>query len=187
MTRARFGSTKRKYKREHSRKQRENNISSEVNAFIAAHIPELQNKEIDENNYQLQLEKLLNILQKHYPKLDDYRIARNCLSSKINEGNKQGKYCLPVPPYIIQAKRGAIFRTQNWFIKVKALNQWKYHWLRQLASSQTENIASTEYLLASSLISAALYGGLCIPEALVALANQLIELNEPLIKNKNEV
>jgi len=182
MNNSAFGSTKRKTKRDHSRKITFDYISEQIKNLISSDLPELENKPINETIYQEQIQKLIKKLEKDYPHLDHYRIARNCLSYEINEGNKKGSYYLDVPPYVIQAKRGVIFRTEKWFQKSKELNQWKFLWCKSLSSTVIdESHPSSEYLLTSSLLSAAIFGGLCIPEAIVSLANQLTQKKQPLL------
>jgi len=177
-----FGSSARKTRRTLVRKKRHNTINNEVNALICEHLTELKNAPINESIYELQVQVLITTLKAKYKQLDDYRIARNSLSKEINEGNKLGKHYLSVPPYVIQAKRGAILRNRSWFKNVRLLNEWKFHWCKNLTcTTEQSDPASAEYLLLSSLISAALFGGLCIPEALVALANQLVKEDKPLV------
>lgn len=179
-----FGSARRRQNREISKKQHNNEISEHIKTLICKYVPVLENTSIDEKVYLLQIQCLLDKIKQDYTDINDYRIARNSLSCEINEGNKRGLYYLPIPPFIIQTKRGSILRTHNWFKKSKELNKWVFHWRSALSDHISESkLPSAEYLLASSLISSALYGGLSIPEAIVSLANQLTQLDKPLLKH----
>lgn len=178
-----FGSARRRQKRDLSRKQHENKILEQIKNLIVKYVPVLEYTSIDEEVYLLQIQCLLDKIKQDYTDIDDYRIARNSLSREINEGNKRGQYYLPIPSFIIQTKRGSILRTQNWFKKSKEINKWMFHWHSALSDSISESTQpSAEYLLASSLISSAMYGGLSMPEAIVSLANQLTQLDKPLLK-----
>ena len=183
-----IGAKQRKNNRTEKREKAQKKIDTEVKTLIAEYIPELNNKLINEEVYEFQLHKLIEILKHEYKKIDHYRMARYYLSIFINEGNKQGKYNLKVPLYIIQAKRGQIFRSSKCFENAKQLNEWVTHWSQSLTQpiGQKPSISPVN-ILASSLISAAFYGGLCIPEALVELVNQLTQDNKPLKKSKNLV
>ena len=116
-----------------------------------------------------------------YPKFNQYRFARNYFATLINNGNKDKKWSLPVPAYIHRYRRETVLRNDKWFNKSRKLNLWTQKWLEKLSVyscgfSDDEN-------LGNCLMSACIFGGLCIPEAIKSLRDVLVSEQKPLIKD----
>ena len=172
----RFGIKQRTFQR----KQRKDAIHRKVDDLLIQYLPHLKHNHSDPDSYEEQIQKFSQELEKLYPKFEDYREGRNRLSRQINKGNIDERWSLPVPEYLIRIKRPRPFRTEAWFKQVRTLNRWKTAWYHHLNSrTVTAEPAGEEEQLACCLISAALHGGLCIPEALLALAAQLKTQQKP--------
>lgn len=194
-----FGSEKRLGKRKELVKK----VQKKTNELINFKLAFLLNEDIpiDELAYEHHIEILIDKFDQTFTSAKDKMIARNHLSEVINDGNKQGKWLLPVPPYIIRSQKQNTFRTKDWFIHCNELHAWSEVWLRNIDSEPaiesaiepTEELAlesgkepaikftKESKLLASVLISASFYGALCIPEMLTALANSLRLDERPLL------
>ncbi len=158
-------------------------IRKRVDYLISRFLPELNKQivNIQKDRYINQLTFLVDELEKIYPSFFDYRVANNHLAKTINGGNQTKKWLLEVPSFITHITREAPLRTGKWFVTSRELNSWAKKWQLSIESSPAIQPKQTEEeLLSAVLISAALYGGLCLSEALVALANQLKNIQVPL-------
>jgi len=73
----------------------------------------------------------------------------------------------------------------NWFKDSRYLNSWVQKWYGELNNTSAfSSEASDSNLLEKIIISAAIHGGLCTPEALISLANLLLTKQYPL--NRSE-
>lgn len=162
-------------------------VKARVDALIEEHIsPVFKNKSstlVPEPEPVFQ--ELIGKLQTQYVKFKQYRIARNYLARRINEGNKEGMWSLPVPSYIHRYQRESLLRNEKWFKRTKLLNEWNQQWLGKLANTPAIELKDTScFLLGSCLVSAVIYGGLCIPDAVKCLTSMLINEAKPLKKSK---
>lgn len=180
-----YGSKERREKHKH----RKLAIYKHVDYLISRFLPELNKQivNIQKERYLTQLTLLIEALEKKYTSFYDYRIANNYLATSINDGNKKKKCLLEVPAYITHITREAPLRTEKWFTTSRELNNWEKKWQSSIESSPaTQPKQTEEELLSAVLISAALYGGLCLSEAIVALANQLNNIQVPLNVDANK-
>jgi integrase len=170
-----YGSAARK-ERQTKNKQK---IIQQTHKLIKIYLPQLSKEqvEIDDKIYEEQIKKIIKLLAEKYPKLKHLVIARNALTKYINNGNKDRRWQLKVPPPIVRASPDNPIRNLQSFKKTRQLFEWKIKWENDL--QQCSTYTKTE-LLACILVSAAIYGGLCIPEALEALKNKLINTLTPL-------
>ncbi|GAA6186650.1 site-specific integrase [Aliiglaciecola sp. NS0011-25] len=169
--------------RAHKRRKHQQAIEKHIHYLIADLLPELTKSHviISSDRYKRQIVKLLRKIEVDNSSMNDLRIARNYLAKFINDGNKDEKWLLAVPPYIHRVQREKPLRTEKWFKLSKSLNQWVTQWFDALQKrGATEKPLTSEQVLANTLISAAFFGGLCIAEALAALRKQLLEENKPL-------
>lgn len=174
-----FGTKERALKR----KKHQQGIERHTHYLIADFLPELTKSQVNisSNHYKRQVAKLIRKIEDDYTSINDLRIARNYLARLINDGNKNEKWLLDVPPYIHRVQRETPFRNEKWFKLSKSLNHGVILWLDVLEKrSATEKPLTAEQVLGNTLISAAFFGGLCIAEALIALRKQLLEENKPL-------
>ena len=181
-----FGITERATKRN----MRGQQVEKHVQHLISRHLVELTKIEvlISNKSYEKGIQSLLLNLTEDYPQFTDYRIARNCLAIYINEGNKTGRWQLNVPAYIHRVQRESTFRNYRWFKSSKALNAWNHKWISTLTTKSAISARdSQEEILGSCLVSAAIFGGLCIPEAMSALKDELIRSNKPIISAGKEL
>jgi len=175
-----FGSKERALKR----KQRSKDIIKHVEYQINDLLPELSKSKIniDKARYRNQMYKLDQELQKKYPAVNEYRIANNFLAKFINDGNKDQQWELDVPLFLVRIVRESPLRTEKWFDVSRGLNLWEQEWRKYLNTRPTYRCDDNqENILSALLISASFYGGLCLPEAISALANQLRDEPEPLM------
>ena len=159
-------------------------IHKHVNYLIAHFMPELNKQivNIQKDRYFTQLALLIDALEKKYTSFYDYRIANNYLATFINDGNKTKKWLLDVPEFIVSKTRERPLRSEKLFIGSRDLNKWEKQWRQYLSTKPSNQSKVTEEELSVAvMISATLYGGLCIPNALVALANQLRADSKPLL------
>lgn len=162
------------------RRNRINAIQKQVDELLDDYLPDLKNSSSDTDRYDGHIQRLNQELEKLFPRFADFREGRNHLSRKINEGNINDWWSLPVPEYLIRVTRPRPLRTNIWFKRVRMLNRWKVEWHRHLGNrTVAAEPVKEEQRLACCLISAAINGGLCIPEALLALANQLKTQERP--------
>lgn len=166
-----FGSKKRSINRQKLIKI----TQKKADEFIYFELPELLENDvvIDEKIYDQKIELLVFKFEKEFTTISDRRVARNYLAKTINDGNKNGKWSLSVPPYIIRIQKQNPFRTMKWFIQSRNLNLWCEKWQNSFENKSAVEEYNESDLLISTLISASFFGGLCIPEMLVALANTL--------------
>ena len=178
-----FGSKK----RDADKKKAVTAVQKKSETLIAKHLPELFKADVSitEESYNFKLERLLHDIEFEFDSVDSFRIARNYLARKINDGNKQEKWSLNVPPYIVRQQREGPLKTMNWFKNSRYLNSWVKKWYGELNNTSAfSNDASSSNLLEKIIISAAIHGGLCVPDALVSLVNLLATKQEPL--NRSE-
>jgi len=154
-----------------------NRIITITEQLISEYLIELKNNEINEDKYESELFLLNSVLSKKFKNPSDYRVANNYVSTYINNGNSLGEWNLKVPAPIVKLTKKAPFRDLDWYLKFKDLNAWKNSWLKELESN---SINTQDDKLNCVLISAALYGGLCFPQALLSLANILQTKSKPL-------
>lgn len=176
-----FGTKERAQKR----KKHQQAIEKHTHYLVADLLPELTKSHVNISldRYKRQIVKLLQKIEVDNTSINDLRIARNYLAKFINDGNKDEKWLLDVPPYIHRVQREKPLRTEKWFQLSKSLNQWVIQWFDALEKrGATEKPLTSEQVLGNTLISAAVFGGLCIAEALAALRKQLLEDNKPLIQ-----
>lgn len=169
--------------RAHKRRKQQQAIEKHTHYLIADLLPELTKShvKISSDRYKRQIVKLLQKIEVDNTSINDLRIARNYLAKFINDGNKNEKWLLAVPPYIYRVQREKPLRTEKWFKLSKSLNQWVIQWFDVLQKrGATEKPLTSEQVLGNTLISAAFFGGLCIAEALAALRKQLLEEYKPL-------
>ncbi|MCB0744128.1 MAG: hypothetical protein KDC67_09505, partial [Ignavibacteriae bacterium] len=130
--------------------------------------------EINHEIYENELFVFFDKIQKEFSIKSELKVAYKQLSKFIIEGNKQGKWDLKVPISEVRYKEPLSFRNNQWFIQSSQLNQWNQSWLNHLNQDDTnDSNYKDSQLLASILISATIYGGLCVPEEIIALANCL--------------
>lgn len=130
-------------------------------------------------------EEIILNLQTKYRKFELYRYARNHLSKLINDGNREGKWSLRVPAYIHRYRREATLRSARWFNKSRNLNAWTQEWLSTLANDNDAKPNLTgNTALGNCLVSACIFGGLCIPEALESFMELLLVKRKPLSSSK---
>ncbi|RJF33651.1 MULTISPECIES: site-specific integrase [Pseudoalteromonas] len=176
--------------RAHKRKKHQQAIEKHTHYLIADLLPELTKSHVNisSERYKRQIVKLLQKIEVDNTSITDLRIARNYLAKFINDGNKNEKWLLDVPPYIQRVQREKPLRTEKWFKRSKSLNQWVEQWFDTLEKrSATEKAITSEQVLANTLISAAIFGGVCIAEALVSLRKQLLEDNKPLTQTAETI
>ncbi len=176
--------------RAHKRKKHQQAIEKHTHYLIADLLPELTKSHVNisSERYKKQIVKLLQKIEVDNTSITDLRIARNYLAKFINDGNKNEKWLLDVPPYIQRVQREKPLRTEKWFKRSKSLNQWVEQWFDTLEKrSATEKAITSEQVLANTLISAAIFGGVCIAEALVSLRKQLLEDNKPLTQTAETI
>lgn len=170
--------------RAHKRKKKTESIRKVVRELLEQYLPEL-NKEpvtIEPAYYKRQLNIVITLLEQKFDTINELRLARNHLSRLINEGNQTGKWQLDVPAYIFRIQRERPLRTEKWFKRSKALNKWKKEWFTSLdKKSAVEVEPDIDLILGNTLISSALFGGLCIPEALIAVHEELLTNDKPLL------
>ena len=132
------------------RKKRIEVIFKKTDKLLAKHLPELivEQPSISNRHYETKMRKLQEDLNKHFKSLYEYKHARNRVSKTINDGNKQGKWLLDVPPYLIRVKRETPLRTLKWFNNVKLLNLWKVEFERALYTADCmSNFEGDELIL----------------------------------------
>lgn len=172
-------------RRADERRQEKKSIERRVEHMIEVHLSEHHNQamSISDDSFNNGIEALHQELLIRFKRFGQFRIARNHLSRFINAGNEAGKWNLPVPPPIHRARRDRVIRTKRWYKNVKTLNSCRQMWLTSLSESNpsTTNL-SGDRLLGLCLTSAALFGGLCVPEAFSALQKELLESEKPLRK-----
>jgi len=154
-----------------------NRIKAYTEQLIQEYLVELKSVEINEKKYESELAILNQIFSEKFKTPSDFRVANNHLSTYINNGNSIGKWNLKVPAPIVKITHKAPFRNLKWYMRFKELNAWKNIWLKQLDSN---SLTEQDDKLNCVLISAAIYGGLCFPQALHSLANILQNKSKPL-------
>lgn len=177
-------------KREQNKKDHIKRIKKNVEKKIYFFLPELNEAEVKiaDEQYQSQMDDLIRDLMFEYRKDKDHKIARNYLSGFISDGNSEGKWYLNVPSPILEFKREQPYRTERTHNITRMLNEWEQTWIEYLNSRPATNINNVDLdILPAVLISAAFYGGLCIPDAISALMTQLRFMSKPLIISKNRV
>ena len=170
-------------KRKENRKQRTNRVTKHTKQVFREYLPELTKLEIDisEENYRTAIAAVIEQLKEDFPRFSEYQLARNYLAKIINNGNKEGRWLLHVPNYIYRMQRESTFKTQKWFVWSKVLNSWAKEWIETKALQPAASEKSSEKeRLASCLVSSALFGGLCLPEAIDALKICLTTEERPL-------
>jgi integrase/transposase-like protein len=181
-----FGTEQRAKKR----KKHKQSVEISTHSLIFKYLPELTKVQINLNpeTYETSLQLLLHNIEIDYTSIKDFRISRNYLAKFINEGNKNEKWQLDIPPFIHRVQREKTLRTQKWFKTTKALNLWVKNWSFKLETQgAAEPTFTCEEVLACTLISAALFGGLCIPDALKALRDKLVNEPKPLFQSKENI
>jgi len=162
--------------RNQKRESKRNKIIARTNELINSTFDELK-KQKDEINHEIYEKELANFFDKIQKEIfikSDLKVAYKQLADFLIEGNKKGKWNLKIPVTEVRYTEPLSFRNDQWFIQSSQLNQWNQSWLNHLDLTDSCVFKYQEsQLLASVLISAALYGGLCVPEELVAFANIL--------------
>ncbi|MEQ3657817.1 MAG: site-specific integrase [Glaciecola sp.] len=173
-----------------NRKGRQLDIRNYVELLISERITSdviAEKKSVSQEDIEQIFSEIITELQTKYKKFEQYRYARNYLSKTINEGNKEGSWSLPVPSYIHRYRREATLRNASWFKKSSKLNTWVEQWLARLSDDDaSKRAANPEEAIGNCLVSACIFGGLCIPEALDSLKKQLLsqKLQKPLVRDK---
>lgn len=176
--------------RARNRKRNEESIRKGVDELLNQFLPELNRESvnIEAEWYNQQITKLLNAIHAKYQSIQNLRIARNYLSKFINEGNKQARWELHVPPFILRVQRESPLRTEKWFRTTAYLNKWKKQWYIFLDNrTAIDSNLSSEELLGFTLISSAFFGGLCTPELLSALKEKLENNARPLCNYDGDI
>lgn len=167
-------------KRIQGRKKHTEKVKKTAEKILKQQIPELFFNEvcIKTDHYDRVIAKVISLYRQAFDRLSDLKVARNYLARFINMGNKQQRWLLPVPAYMIRIKREQPLRTMTWFKKVNLLSMWLAAWEQQSKADADADVEiDQEKLLGLILLSASLHGGLCIPQALVSLAQQVTANN----------
>jgi integrase len=161
--------------RANKRKKRIKSITDRTDKLLIKYLPELfvEQPNISEIIYNLKISQLKEALKSKFKTLSEYKYAHNLVSQFINNGNKEGKWLLDVPPYLIRYKRESPLRTLKWFNNVKLLNLWNAKFKNAIFTNKEISTLSDDQILGVILISAAINGGLCIQSGLASLCQQL--------------
>lgn len=170
-------------KRADIRKRRQSRIRDYVQFLVDQKIAPygiVRNSNGAPSNIKELYSEVIADLHAKYSKFDQYRFARNHFAKLINTGNKDSKWDLPVPPYIHRYRREAVLRNDKWFESSRKLNLWTQRWLDELSVS---SYASSDENLGNCLMSACIFGGLCIPEAIKSLRDLLVKGQNSLVRD----
>jgi integrase len=182
-----FGYNERSKKLKDERARIKQHVQERIDHYIISVIVE-QKKKLDEQETNAIYSTVFKEFKAKYPKFTNYRYARNFFSKLINDGNKTDRWLLPVPSYIYRYHREALFRNERWFLNSRALNAWHITWLKELSDCRASRVKrTTNNVLGNCLISAIVYGGLCIPEAVDAFKESLLREKRMLISNDHGI
>ncbi len=173
MSKQLIGSKQRKKNRRKELEKKRSKIKSQINAVM------LSNKLNNRINNDTVLHLLNKIFSENSMPLNIF--ANNYCREIIIEGVKQKKWFLNIPPSMSLPKKKPHFRSDLCFIKAKIISSWLDAW----GKYQINNNLDENDIIASTVVSATVYGGLNISKALVSLVNQLISESKPLYEANN--
>ena len=157
-------------------------VKAATEKIIRRNLAGLYLKEPRVDGYELGKDRVLQQLEDKFTGIKDYRLARNFFSIEINKGNRDGRWSLPIPEFIVSQNRSKPFRSYAWLKSVAELSVWRQLWLEKLSSKSVVDNLQLKELLASCLYSAMMHGGLCLSDAITALRLKLLNERKPFLK-----
>lgn len=155
-------------------------VLEQMESWFPEHLPILySNQDISNSVFSGQVQAFRNFLRGQYNDLHRLRLAYYHLARKIAQGNEDGDWALDIPSPIVSVPRTRSSRSHQFFKAGIESGKLHQRWLEIIANSPTSP-QDRSNLLADVLISAAYYGGLANPRALISLANALKQDIKPL-------
>jgi integrase len=167
-----FGIKKRREKKIAEQENQRILIKKYVEYLISEKLPSIESSDLSDEDYQKGLKVIVEDIIASYKYEREFRIARFYLSKIIQDGNDELKWNLDVPQMPVKIVPPKNTRTIDWF-QVASKVSTMYFDVNKKIFTLNRPLGADE-MLAMTMLSSIVNGGLAIAEGVVALGKLLL-------------
>lgn len=165
-------------KRRQDRKDEAEVVITQAIKIFRHHLPEMLEESPCTDRFERLWPDIDAQLRQDLKTLHAYRFAYSVICQKLEMGNRQGIWCIAIPPPYLTVRRPHPFRSEHWHQATITMANAAHTW-RTTLSEPTQD---PDRLFARLLVCGILYGGLNRPYLWLAMGHALLEI-QPLSGN----
>ncbi|MCY9824117.1 site-specific integrase [Aeromonas media] len=166
-------------KRRQDRKDEAEVVITQAIKIFRHHLPEMLEESPCTDRFERLWPDIDAQLRRDLKTQHAYRFAYSVICQKLEMGNRQGVWCIAIPPPYLTVRRPHPFRSEHWHQATITMANATHTW-RPTLSEPTQD---PDLLFARFLVCGILYGGLNRPPLWLALGRALLEI-QPLSGNR---